>query len=88
MAQAPVKASGSSNTDYITVTADMVYNAQAQLSGTPVQPTRVLVDIVGGISQGYQNDFMISGSMILWSQMGLQTLLEVGDVLRIQYFTN
>lgn len=86
MATAPIKPSGASITEYITVTSPMLSAKQATLSGTPAVPTRVVVDIVGGISQGYTNDFVISGNIISWNSMGLQTLLDIGDILRVSYF--
>lgn len=39
---------------------------------------------VGGVRQQYGIDFIVSGSTISWSGLGLDGILEAGDVLQIE----
>ncbi len=40
---------------------------------------------VGGISQQFGVDFITSGTQLSWSTLGLDGLLEAGDIMRIVY---
>lgn len=57
-----------------------------QLLNAPADPTKVVTDVIGGTSQGYGEDYTVSGSVLSWSGLGLDGALEVGDVLRVSYF--
>jgi len=50
---------------------------------TPNSPTLARLT-VGGVRQTYGIDFTISGSTLSWSGLGLDGVLEAGDVLQLE----
>lgn len=58
---------------------------QLTLSHTPKTSGSVFVDAIGGGPQQKNIDFIISGAVVSWSGYGLETVLGVGDFLRITY---
>jgi hypothetical protein len=85
MASTPIRPSGALRVDYIPVTSDILSAKQVSLSGSPASPDKVLVD-AGGVDQIYSVDYTVSGNIISWNSRGLETVLSVGDIIRIQYF--
>lgn len=52
---------------------------------TPSNPEDAILEIVGGVSQLYDVDYIIGGNILSWNGRGLDGFLEVGDILLIQY---
>ena len=50
---------------------------------TPSQPTLTRLT-VGGIRHTYGVDFTVSGSTLTWSGLGLDGILEAGDILQLE----
>jgi hypothetical protein len=71
--------------EHRTLTAAEVAAKQLQLDETPVSPSEILVDIQGGSSAFYGDDFIVSGDLVQWNGLGLDGLLAAGDKLRIGY---
>lgn len=54
---------------------------------TPQDPTRLVVEIIGGVPQRYNVDYtIITGNILLWNALGMQTVLSAGNVLRLVYY--
>lgn len=77
--------SGTENVEYHTISSGEATAKQFTLSATPLSGAKVLVDIIGGVSQQYSADFIISGNIFDWSGLGLDGLLTTGDVVRLHY---
>jgi hypothetical protein len=71
--------------EYRTLTAAEIAAKQLQLDETPVSPSEILVDVQGGSSAFYGDDFIVSGDLVQWNGLGLDGLLAAGDKLRIGY---
>ena len=50
---------------------------------TPSDPTLTRLT-VGGVRHTYGVDFTVSGSTLTWSGLGLDGILEAGDILQIE----
>lgn len=72
-------------TEIINLTQQNIENKFVQLQGTPPEPENVKLQIVGGISQLYNDDFVINGNILSWNQKGLDNFLEINDTLFIQF---
>lgn len=69
----------------ITLDSTQVSAKQVSLQNTPVTPNKTMLDIVGGCSQRYGIDFIISGQILDWNNLALDLTLSVGDTIRIYY---
>ena len=49
-------------------------------------PSEVSVDIVGGSSLKFGVDFTVATSVFSWTGLGLEPILEEGDILKLCYF--
>ena len=83
----PVTSPGTENVNYIDITALMITNKELTLPATPAIATNTVVDVIGGTSQRYGSDFTVSGNVLSWNGLGLETELIAGDVLRIRYLS-
>jgi hypothetical protein len=81
----PPAPSGSLKTEYITLDNTDVTNKYVTLAQTPASAADVLLDIIGGSSQQYTLDFVVTGSQLGWNGLGLDGVLANGDVLRVHY---
>jgi hypothetical protein len=73
--------------EYRTISGGEATAKQLTLTGTPLTPAKVLVDFIGGSAQEYAVDYTVSGAVLDWSGLGLDTLpLASGDKLRIVYW--
>lgn len=63
------------------LTVTDVSNKQITLSKTPTTPNKTRVVVIGGINQEYGVDFTVSGSILSWNGLGMESLLEAGDKL-------
>lgn len=73
--------------DYHTITAGEVTAKQFALPSTPAEPTKTIIDIVGGTTQEYSIDFTIVGDDVDWNGLALDGVVTAGDVFRTYYFT-
>jgi hypothetical protein len=71
--------------EVIVLNASQISSKQVSLAHLPGNPLGVLVDIVGGTPQRAFFDYVVSGQVVSWAGLGLETSLEVGDVIRISY---
>jgi hypothetical protein len=69
----------------ITLNSQHIANKYVTLLNAPVNPSSVTLDIKGGISQLFGEDFFVMGDMLTWNTLGLDGFLEVGDVLIIEF---
>ena len=76
---------GAWKVEYITLTASDITAKQVQLDQTPVAGSQILVDIKGGSSAFYGDDFVVTGDLLQWNGLGLDGLLDAGDKLRVGY---
>jgi hypothetical protein len=84
---APPVPSGTEQVVYRDITALEETNTQLTLSVAPADPTKVKLDIIGGTSQRYGVDFIVSGSDLIWTGLRLDGFLIEDDEVRITYFS-
>lgn len=65
--------------------AAMLNDRAVTLSQEPLEPLSVELVIYGGVEQRSGVDFQVSGRIVSWSQLALETLLEVGTAFSIRY---
>lgn len=71
--------------EFFNLSATDIANKQVTLAQVPVDPEKVSVDPIGGPSQAYLTDFIVTGNVLDWSGRGLETALVSGDVIRVIY---
>lgn len=62
-----------------------ITNKYVTLSGTPTDPTKTTLTVIGGPMQEYSSDFIVSGSNVDWNGLFLDGVLQIGDKLVVQY---
>lgn len=67
------------------LTATEETNKQLVLTQTPTSPDNVTMDISGGTSQAFGDDFTVIGNIVSWNGLTLETVLTENDVIRIIY---
>jgi hypothetical protein len=75
--------------DYIDLNALQANDQSVVLSGTPTQPSRVLLDVLDGGGAGkYVKDFIVSNDTLSWGILGgrFEGVLTEGDTLRIVWY--
>lgn len=70
-----------------TISVTEAMNGQLQLIAAPIQPSKVLVDIIGGTSQALGVDFTIAGDQFIWTGYNLDSDLSSGDIIRFHFFS-
>jgi hypothetical protein len=83
----PVVASGTPVVLYRTITAGEITAKQLTLPSVPANAAQVMVDAIGGSTGHYAIDYSVTGDIMDWDGLGLETTLNANDVLRIFYFT-
>jgi len=83
----PIISAGTNNVFYTTISAQNITDKYCTLSSTPSEPTKVLADVVGGTTLEFGLDFSVSGDLFEWDGLVLDGLIEIGDIIRVQYFT-
>ena len=68
-----------------TLSGTDITNGFVTLTGTPTTLSDTILDIVGGITQDYSVDFIVTGNQLSWSGLGLDGVLIAGDKLIIQF---
>lgn len=86
MALARRKVSASQKVEYREITALEATNMELTLADTPTNPNNVKVDALCGPAQELGFDFEVLGNIISWNGKALETVLEEGHKLRIEYF--
>jgi len=81
----PPVVSGVFKIEYRTLTAGEITAKALSLAQSPVAPTEIMVDVIGGSAGFYGDDFIASGSTVSWNGLGYDGLLLAGDKLRIGY---
>lgn len=76
------------NTFYYTVTSQDIVNGYFDMGVIPINGQGVTIIPQGGIPQVFGIDFVLNGSIVLWNQLGLQPLVDVGSILMITVLTN
>lgn len=76
---------GTDRAVYHTVTAGEITAKQFTLVDAPADSTKVLVDIVGGVTQESGVDFQITGTTFDFDGYGLDGLLAENDIVRLYY---
>lgn len=75
------------NVEYRTISAPEAAAKELTLAATPNDPTKVMLDTIGGCAQEYSVDYSITDDVLSWDSLGLDGILEAGDKLRIVYWT-
>lgn len=84
----PVIVSGVPIVVYKELLSSDISSKQFTLSIAPASPSKVVLDVIGGCAQEYGVDYVVNTPNILsWSSLGLDGVLNVGDKLRVQYFS-
>jgi len=68
-----------------TLTSQDIQNKFITLPETPNNPELLRLNIIGGIEQINSIDFTVSGAIVSWNALGLDSFLEENDILTIQY---
>jgi hypothetical protein len=74
--------------EYFLLTNSNIASKYVTLSGPPIDASNVALSPIKGTAQHYGYDFYVSGQELWWDTTGgggLVTLLDAGDVLRVQY---
>lgn len=74
------------NFEYLTLTAENIAEKQVALSKVPASGV-ISLDVIGGTTQLLGGDFVLLGRLANWDGLGLDGLLEEGDILRVMYPT-
>jgi hypothetical protein len=73
--------------DVITIREEHLSNKRIVLTKPPISWEKIRVAPEGGPNQIFYKDFIIQNdSELVWANLGLDGLLEVGDVLVVEYF--
>lgn len=72
-------------TEIINLSATDINNKYVTLENEPVNPLSVTLTPSGGPQQINGIDFEVVGLILSWENLGLDSFLEVNDVLVIQY---
>lgn len=71
--------------DSFNISADDLIAGKVTLSYPLAPSSTPIVWVVGGIIQQFDEDYTVDGTELSWNGMGLEDLLEVGDILQIHY---
>lgn len=72
-------------TETFTLLLANINTASVTLSATPATASKTRLIPEGGPEAFYTTDFTVSGSLVSWSGLGLDGILEVGDKITIVY---
>jgi hypothetical protein len=51
----------------------------------PTEPTKTIVQIIGGTVQEYGFDFIVTNDRLIWNGLAMETLIDQGDKIQITY---
>ena len=69
----------------LTLSSLDIANKFVTLTSSPTSSSDTILNVVGGITQEYSVDFTVSGAILSWSGLGLESILAEGDRLIIQF---
>ena len=72
-------------TDYVPVTYENIDNQYIPLAFLPADCSNIAVNIVGGTSQNFGEDFTIQDGNLIWDSSSSLADLDAGEILRIMY---
>jgi hypothetical protein len=72
-------------TRYIQLTVQDIDRKFFTLPFVPLQADMVSFNIIGGVTQQYDDDFYIVLNNVYWNGTALEDLMEVGDIVRVSY---
>lgn len=75
-------------TDYFILNINDIIRRGVWLSEVPSSPEDVALNVIRGTSQYFGLDFTVIGNRIDWAGRALESLLTVGDELRVIYYFN
>lgn len=67
------------------LTSQNIIDKKVTLSEAPSNPASVVVTPVGGPVQIITIDYTVQNNELIWDGFGLDTFLEAGDILVVQY---
>lgn len=70
----------------VTLTPQHISSKSFTLTKSPILGYNMTILPRGGCQQFYEIDFVVDDLIVTWDGYGLDGLLEVGDVLQIDYF--
>jgi hypothetical protein len=70
-----------------TISAGEITAKGLTLTATPVDPTKVIVDIRSAPGQMYGIDYAVSGTTLSWNGYALDGVVTAGVIMRIVYYT-
>lgn len=70
---------------HVELTQTMINTAEFILPTRAYLPDQVLFDVIGGVAQANGLDFTCDGLKISWSGTQLESLLEIGDHIRVAF---
>lgn len=85
-ASSVITVAGEWKVEYHTVTVAEHTAKQFTMTETPTDANNTLVDILQGSSQQYSVDFTIAGNVLNWNGLGMDGIINIGDVIRLAYF--
>lgn len=68
-----------------TLSAPEAAAQEVTLSETPILANKTILMVASAPSQFYGADFSVTGNVLSWAGLGLDSLLETGDQLTIMY---
>lgn len=68
-----------------TITAGEITSKSFTLSATPSSAGEVCMDILTGCAQDNGTDFTVSGTTVSWTGLGLDGVIEAGEIVRMIY---
>ena len=83
--EATVSGGGTYNVEKFTLSPSDITNKSVTLANTPSTANLTRLVVIEGIEQDYGVDFSVSGTLLTWNGLGLESLLESGDKLIIVY---
>lgn len=81
-----ITVAGEWKVEYHTITLAELTAKQFTMTEAPTDASNTLVDILQGSSQQYSVDFNIAGDILNWNGLGMDGIVNVGDVIRLAYF--
>lgn len=73
-------------TEFVTVTAQDITDKKVTLTNAPVSGYDMVILPRGGCAQYLGEDFSVDGAEVSWQGLGLDGLLEAGDILYVDYY--
>ena len=71
--------------DSFTLDAGQILAKQVTLSQTPNSAVQTILDLKGGVPQFYADDYTVSGAILSWASLGLESLVSIGSKIRVYY---